>query len=306
MAKSKKNGQSKWNYVDEKGKFVSKNYKGKTYIRKNGSLEFIGNSVPKARESRGKNQYIEKIKSKDKPFSEGGNRTVIVKNLPNILDKQKPIKERSTDDHFEFSYTAQKKWGLDRNQQIEIWKLFKEANRIGSEFKELTDSVYNAHFSYNLESAESFTKLYNRIEAAKKVVSGEYFESIANKYKKDFKEGFSNIMDKSTMIIRTQSGYTEVSKETYEKELMKKYPNLSKREIKEKMNEGEEVGNIKNIVDTVFEDIDKLSDEEFFQLLRKTNNEALAYALDSIITTFGYEAIIDELLYVGNLARELK
>ena len=43
-----------------------------------------------------------------------------------------------------------------------------------------------------------------------------------------------------------------------------------------------------------------------YQLLRKTGNESLAYALDSIINTYGYEAVINELLYVGNLTRELR
>lgn len=316
MAKSKKNGRKskpkqKWSYRNENGQFVSKDYKGKVYKYIDGKKTYLGQSVPQQRTSRGSNQFVEKIKSdlNEKPFSAGGNRTVFVKDLPNYQDiehTQKPITPKSTDDHFEFSYTVQRKWGLDREQQYKIWETLREANRIGAEYKELTDSVYNAKFSYNLESAETFDKLYKRIETAQKVISGEYFETLASRYKSDFKEAFSNILDKSTMVLRQRSGYEPISQEEYFKALKEKYPNKSNEEIRELMSEGTPVGNIRNITDVVFEDIDELSDAAFFQLLRKTGNESLAYALDSIINTFGYEQVINELLYVGNLVRELR
>lgn len=316
MEKSKKNGRKNktgrnWSYRDEKGRFVSNDYKGAVYKHVDGKKLYLGQSVPQQRTSRGRNQTVEKIRSNlvDKPFSAGGNRTVFVKDLPNYQDikrAQKPITPKSTDDHFEFSYTVQRKWGLDREEQHKIWEILREANRIGAEYKELTDSVYNAKFSYNLESAETFDKLYKRIETAQRVINGEYFETLASRYKSEFKEAFSNILDKSTMVMRQRSGYEAISQEEYFKALKDEYPNKSNDEIRKLMSEGTPVGNIRSITDVVFEDIDELSDAAFFQLLRKTGNESIAYALDSIINTFGYEQVINELLYVGNLVRELR
>ena len=319
MAKSKKNGRKSnenkkrnyWSYVGENNKFVPKGYKGKVYKYVDGQKIFVGYSVPQQRTSRGKNQFVEKIKSEstNRPFSAGGNKTVFVKDLPNWQDRQevqKPAKLKSTDDHFEFSYAVQKKWGIDREQQKKIWETLRQANQIGAEYKELTDSVYNAKFSYNLEAAESFSQLERRIQAAQRVISGEYFETIATKYKTEFKEAFSNVIDRSTMVMRAKSGYISVSEEEYKKALQEAYPTLNDKQIRELMQEGTPVGNIRNITDVVFEDIDELSDAGFYQLLRKTGNESLAYALDSIINTYGYEAIINELLYVGNLTRELR
>ena len=316
MVKSKKSGNKtqKSNHVifrNEKGQFVSQSYRGKVFTYKDGEKIFVGNKAPQQRTSRGKNQFVEKIKSEseNKPFSAGGNKPVFVKDLPNWQDRQesqKPAKLKSTDDHFEFSYAVQKKWGIDREQQKKIWETLRQANQIGAEYKELTDSVYNAKFSYNLESAESFSQLERRIQAAQRVISGEYFETIASKYKTEFKEAFSNVIDRSTMVMRAKSGYVSVSEEEYKKALQEAYPTLNEKQIHELMQDGTPVGNIRNITDIVFEDIDELSDAGFYQLLRKTGNESLAYALDSIINTYGYEAIINELLYVGNLTRELR
>lgn len=319
MAKSKKSGRKSngngkrnyWSYVGENNRFVPKDYKGKVYRYVNGKKIFVGYSVPEQRTSRGKNQFVEKIKSDNtnRPFSAGGNATVFVKDLPNWQDKQatqKPAKIKSTDDHFEYSYAVQKRWGISREQQKQIWEILRKANQIGAEYSELTDSVYNAKFSYNLESADSFSQLERRIQAAQRVISGEYFETIASKYKSDFKESFSNILDRSTMVMRSKSGYESVSEQEYREALQQAYPTLNEKQINELMEKGTPVGNIRNITDVVFEDIDKLSDAAFFQLLRKTGNESLAYALDSIINTFGYEAVIKELLYVGNLSRELR
>ena len=316
MAKSKKSGSKTRKserviFRDEKGQFVSQSYRGKVFAYKDGEKIFVGNKAPQQRTSRGKNQFVEKINpdSTNRPFSAGGNKTVFVKDLPNWQDRQetqKPAKPKSTDDHFEFSYAVQKKWGIDREQQKKIWETLRQANQIGAEYKELTDSVYNAKFSYNLESADSFSQLERRIQAAQRVISGEYFETIATKYKTEFKEAFSNVIDRSTMVMRAKSGYVSVSEEEYKKALQEAYPTLNEKQIRELMQEGTPVGNIRNITDVVFEDIDELSDAGFYQLLRKTGNESLAYALDSIINTYGYEAVINELLYVGNLTRELR
>lgn len=316
MAKSKKSGNKTRKserviFRNEKGQFVSQSYRGKVFTYKDGEKIFVGNKAPQQRTSRGKNQFVEKIKSEstNRPFSAGGNKTVFVKDLPNWQDRQetqKPAKPKSTDDHFEFSYAVQKKWGIDREQQKKIWETLRQANQIGAEYKELTDSVYNAKFSYNLESADSFSQLERRIQAAQRVISGEYFETIATKYKTEFKEAFSNVIDRSTMVMRAKSGYVSVSEEEYKKALQEAYPTLNEKQIRELMQEGTPVGNIRNITDVVFEDIDELSDAGFYQLLRKTGNESLAYALDSIINTYGYEAVINELLYVGNLTRELR
>lgn len=314
MAKSKKSGRKSNGralFRDEKGRFVSNDYHGKIYKHVNGEKIFVGYSVPAQRHSRGKNQFVEKVKTNNEgtPFSAGGNRTVFVKDLPNWQDTQnaqKPAKIKSTDTHFEYSYAVQKRWGIDREQQKQIWELLRQANQIGAEYSELTDSVYNAKFSYNLESADSFSQLERRIQAAQRVISGEYFETIASKYKTEFKEAFSNILDRSTMVMRSRSGYENVSEQEYREALQQAYPTLNEKQINELMEKGTPVGNIRNITDVVFEDIDELSDAAFFQLLRKTGNESLAYALDSIINTFGYEAVINELLYVGNLTRELR
>lgn len=316
MAKSKKSGSKTRKserviFRNEKGQFVSQSYRGKVFTYKDGEKIFVGNKAPQQRTSRGRNQFVEKIKSEstNRPFSAGGNKTVFVKDLPNWQDRQetqKPAKPKSTDDHFEFSYAVQKKWGIDREQQKKIWETLRQANQIGAEYKELTDSVYNAKFSYNLESADSFSQLERRIQAAQRVISGEYFETIATKYKTEFKEAFSNVIDRSTMVMRAKSGYVSVSEEEYKKALQEAYPTLNEKQIRELMQEGTPVGNIRNITDVVFEDIDELSDAGFYQLLRKTGNESLAYALDSIINTYGYEAVINELLYVGNLTRELR
>lgn len=314
MAKSKKSGRKnnvRILFRNEKGQFVSNDYHGKIYKHVNGEKIFVGYNVPQQRHSRGKNQFVEKVKTNNegKPFSAGGNRTVFVKDLPNWQDTQaaqKPAKIVSTDTHFEYSYAVQKRWGIDREQQKQIWELLRKANQIGAEYSELTDSVYNAKFSYNLESVDSFSQLERRIQAAQRVISGEYFDTIASKYKSDFKESFSNILDRSTMVRKSESGYENISEEEYKEALQRAYPTLNENQIKELMEKGTPVENIRNITDVVFEDIDQLSDSAFFQLLRKTGNESLAYALDSIINTFGYEAIINELLYVGNLTRELK
>lgn len=313
MAKSKKSGRKneRSSFRNEKGQFVSNDYRGKVYKHSNGNKIYVGNKVPEQRKSRGVNQFVERVKGtiENKPFSAGGNRTVFVKDLPNWQDTQatqKPAKIVSTDTHFEYSYAVQKRWGIGREQQKEIWELLRQANQIGAEYKELTDSVYNAKFSYNLESADSFSQLERRIQAAQRVISGEYFETIASKYKSDFKESFSNILDRSTMVMRSKSGYESVSEQEYREALQQAYPTLNDKQINELMEKGTPVGNIRNITDVVFEDIDELSDAAFFQLLRKTGNESLAYALDSIINTFGYEAVIKELLYVGNLTRELR
>lgn len=314
MAKYKKSGRKsngRASFRNERGQFVSNDYHGKIYKHVNGEKIFVGYSVPQQRHSRGKNQFVEKVKTtyEETPFSAGGNRTVFVKDLPNWQDTQnaqKPAKIKSTDTHFEYSYAVQKRWGIDREQQKQIWELLRQANQIGAEYSELTDSVYNAKFSYNLESAETFDRLLKRIETAKKVISGEYFETIASKYKTEFKEAFSNILDRSTMVRRTESGYENISEYEYMEALKKAYPTLNEEQLHNLMEEGTPVGNIRNITEIVFEDIDQLSDAGFYQLLRKTGNESLAYALDSIINTFGYEAVIKELLYVGNLTRELR
>jgi len=324
MARSKgnTNASKRWSYTDEKGRFVSKNYEGKVYKNVDGKRIFIGYKVPSASFAK---QNIKEINSRRKiddyhePYSKTENKTVFVDNSDDwrLRDySNAPIKEKSSDEKFVFSYNLQKKFGITKDQQRKIYELFKEANQKGEEYRELTDDLIGAKFSYNLDSISSFTQLEKRIKSAKNVLSDSYLSDLAKKYKTDFKTNFSNLLDKSTVIKVSESGYEPVSEEEYKKYLMENFPDRSIKEIYEMMEKGTPLnvygkdGNIeftiKNITDAIFDEVDSLTDVEFLSLLKRTKNDMISYALESIMDTYGYESVINELLYIGGLIRSGK
>lgn len=107
-------------------------------------------------------------------------------------------KERSTDTKFVYDPAAQAKWGIDYKGQEYAYKLFKEANQVVDEIRQLTDAemhedVIAARFSYNLNVKPEI--LGRRIDAALEIVekgARQYVIDVAAKYRQDFKSNFEN------------------------------------------------------------------------------------------------------------------
>ena len=111
------------------------------------------------------------------------------------IDVEKP---RSSDASFEFDPAAQAKWGIDLKQQEYAYKLFKEANKVVDEIRQLTDAdmhedVIASRFSYNLNVKPEV--LGRRIDAALEIIekgARQYVIDVAAKYRQDFKDNFAN------------------------------------------------------------------------------------------------------------------
>lgn len=107
-------------------------------------------------------------------------------------------KERSTDNIFVYDPAANAKWKIGRKEQEEAYKIFKEANKIVEQIREMTDAdmhedVIASKFSYNMNVNPDV--LYRRVDAAQEIIdkgARQYVIDVAAKYRQDFTENFKD------------------------------------------------------------------------------------------------------------------
>lgn len=138
------------------------------------------------------------------PFSGGDTETLRYDNtgMGRWREKAKEYTDvetpRSTDTSFVYSQKVRAKWGLDERQQEYAYKLFKEANQVVDEIRQMTDAemhddVIAARFSYNLDVKPEI--LGRRMDAALEILekgARQYVIDVAAKYRQDFISNFQD------------------------------------------------------------------------------------------------------------------
>lgn len=217
--------------------------------------------------------------------------------LKTILERQREFEskklERSTDENFVFSEQAYKKYGLSEKEQRVYYNILRDANAKVEELQEITDDVLGARFSYNMNVDRD--TLQRRLNAASRIFDENYIHDVAERYREDFFDAFDNFINQSDMYRMTSEGLQEVGTQEYIRALKKRNPDLSNEEIKKLAESGQPVDDIKNLMDILHELVDEIGDYNFMKLRKKTKTDSLAYALNSIVDTFGYQQVVNEL-----------
>lgn len=293
-------------YVNEKGRIVPRNYQGKVYTYRNGEKIYVGNRVPAKRTSDRKsqaedyfnkrNKYFEEYKIKEHEQFTGNSvsEIFITKRTkpwddPAFLAENK-TKGKSTDDQFVFSPTAYSRYGLNEKKQREYYELFKEANEHVEMLREETDNIIGAKFSYKLDVPPDV--LQRRVDAALDVMEDDYVEKLVQQSRTDFFDAFSNFLDHDKYILNEKNDIEEVSEDELDSE---GYFTRNGKRFK-----------AKELIEIMEDEFGKLSDYQFLELRRKTNTESLAYALQSIVETYQYSMVIEEVKRLIGYAREGK
>ena len=107
-------------------------------------------------------------------------------------------KPRSTDEQFVFDPAANAKYKLDIKSQEKIYQVFRDANKVVEEIRQLTDAdmhedVVAARFSYNMNVKPEI--LWRRYEAAEELIlkgARQYVIDVAAKYRQDFISNFQD------------------------------------------------------------------------------------------------------------------
>lgn len=287
-------------YRDSRGRFVSKNsqstdvykwygkHKEQVYSKEKGRLQTRNVLDYRARRDKF-NTRNDNQERKVRIIEDG--------DLKTILQRQQEFQskklDRSTDEKFVFSEQALKKYGLDEETQREYYEILKRANTKVEELQEITDDVLGARFSYNMNVDQD--TLQRRLNAANKIFDENYIHDVAEKYKEDFFDAFDNFINQSDMYRMTSEGLQEVGTQEYIRALKKRNPDLSNEEIKKLAEAGQPVGDIKNLMDILHELVNEIGDYNFMKLRKKTKTDSLAYALNSIVDTFGYQQVVNEL-----------
>lgn len=254
--------KSRWNYVDEHGRFVPKGYKGDVWIRKNGKMEYAGTGVGAA----AKGARVKETKTVWAGDEYAFTQESVEEHLRTY--KPKPKREVSTDEKFVFSKEAERRLGLGEEEQRNIYELFKKANEMGEQIRESTEDGIKIKFSYNIGHWRvDANTLLKRIERAQEIVRGDYLTNRAQEYVDDLLDIINNFVSDKTMIKP-----------------------IDPQDLDED-EEDEEVP-LKEYIKELFEG---LPAESIFLIMKKYNLSYLAYAWDSIIQDYGYNFIISEI-----------
>lgn len=138
------------------------------------------------------------------PFSSGDTETLRYDNtnMGRWREKAKEYtdidKPRSTDEQFVFDPAANAKYKLDIKSQEKIYQVFRDANKVVEEIRQLTDAdmhedVVAARFSYNMNVKPEI--LWRRYEAAEELIlkgARQYVIDVAAKYRQDFISNFQD------------------------------------------------------------------------------------------------------------------
>lgn len=138
------------------------------------------------------------------PFSSGNTETLRYDNtnMGRWREKAKEYtdidKPRSTDEQFIFDPAANAKYKLDIKSQEKIYQVFRDANKVVEEIRQLTDAdmhedVIAARFSYNMNVNPDI--LWRRYEAAEELIlkgARQYVMDVAAKYRQDFISNFQD------------------------------------------------------------------------------------------------------------------
>lgn len=277
-------------YRDERGRFVSKDYVGKTYISRNKGekLEFVGMKVPKAITTGRKSQGVYAadragMEVQKETFNPRRTKTVIDidnstkteelvlhepftgnKTTTDFIEKtgskkwanptdDSTYEKKSTDESFEFSYAARQKHGYTMEQQKEWFDIFKAANKRLEEINDLLGIGGKGRPSLGVEF--SYNMNIEKELMARRLASAEKVLS---------------------------DSYIEELAEQYKKDFIE---NFSQHLAPEDFSALQKA-------------VNSLTDFQFLQLLKNTSLDHLSYALDSVIDTFGYNKILDEVNFI--------
>ena len=298
-------------YRDSQGRFVSKNSQSTDVYKWYGKKKEQIFSREKGRLKTRNVLDYETRRDKFNARNDNQERKVRIiedGDLKTILQRQQEFQskrlERSTDENFVFSEQAYKKYGLSEKEQREYYNILRNANIKVEELQEITDDVLGARFSYNMNVDPD--TLRRRLNAANKIFDENYIHDVAEKYKEDFFDAFDNFINQSDMYRITEEGLQEVDDKEYIRILKKQNPDLSNEEIKRLAQAGQPVDDVKNLMDILHDLVDEIGDYNFMKLRKKTKTDSLAYALNSIVDTFGYQQVVSELEEIAGYIRSGK
>lgn len=218
---------------------------------------------------------------------------------------------KSNEEEFVFDYNVYKKRGYNRQVQETYYKIFKEANRLGTEINLASQGTIDPKFSYNLDIPKE--QLERRLKAAMEVIEFPKYSYIENRYyeyKKQYLSNMVSYVSDSFQVINKNGRLHFLSSSEYKKALQETYPNMSKEGIRIAFNLGmqatvkDKKGNqyqTEKLKDVFEDNVMNMNNEEFYKLMRKLGLEKVAFGLDSIIDEGNYNIILADVFEIARV-----
>ena len=297
-------------YRDTNGRFLQKGYSGAAFLYVDGTrIEVNVNNYKGERTRKSQSAYNLGIKEHE-PHTSTEN---IVRRGTKIPDytTQYDEKTKSNEEEFVFDYTVYRKRGYNRQVQETYYKIFKEANRLGTEINLASQGTIYPKFSYNLDVPKE--QLERRLKSAMKIIETpkyDYIEEKYSDYKSQYLENIRNYISDSFQVINKNGRLQLISSEDYKKALQETYPDKSKYALRNAFNTGmqatltDKKGNqyqTQKLKDVFEDNVFKMDNKEFYKLMRKLGLEKVAFGLDSIIDEGNYNIILADVFEIARV-----
>lgn len=297
-------------YRDTHGRFLQKGYSGVAFLYVDGvRIEVNVNNYKGERTRKSQSAYNLGIKEHE-PHTSTENIVRRGTKIPDYTTHYEK-KEKSNEEEFVFDYNVYRKRGYNRQVQETYYKIFKEANRVGTEINLASQGTINPSFSYNLDVPRE--QLERRLSAAMEVIETPKYSYIENKYyeyKKQYLSNMVNYIADSFQVINKNGRLQLISSSEYKKALQETYPNFSKEGIRIAFNNGiqatitDKKGNqyqTQKLKDVFEDNVLNMDNKEFYKLMRKLGLEKVAFGLDSIIDEGNYNIILADVFEIARV-----
>lgn len=297
-------------YRDTHGRFLQKGYSGAAFLYVDGTrIEVNVNNYKGERTRKSQAAYNLGIKEHE-PHTATEN---IVRRGTKIPDYTTHYEEKgkSNEEEFVFDYNVYKKRGYNRQVQEAYYKIFKEANRLGTEINLASQGTINPKFSYNLDIPKE--QLERRLKSAMKIIETpkyDYIEEKYSEYKSQYLGNIRSYISDSYQVINKNGRLQLLSSQEYKKALQETYPERGKYALKSAFDLGmpatytDKKGNVYQTekLKNVFEDnVLNMDNKEFYKLMRKLGLEKVAFGLDSIIDEGNYNIILADVFEIARV-----
>ena len=214
----KKGKSSKVSYRDAHGRFTSRekatkiSYRGITrdFKADSNSIDARIERTLKAREKSGRKSQAKffgrQLEAEHKPYSGSETTSETITAPENFGEKlrnslmEDANKISSKVDRFNAPFEVSEKLlksGISEEMQMEYYNVMVRANEEAKKINIASDGLLNIGFSQRLDNI-TVDQFIRRLEAAENVLSGDYMNSLAEKYKSDYVEAFFGIIDEET------------------------------------------------------------------------------------------------------------
>lgn len=211
----KKGKSSKVSYRDEHGRFTSRekatkiSYRGITrdFKADSNSIDARIERTLKAREKSGRKSqakfFGKQLEAEHKTYTGNETTSETITASDNFGEKlrnslmEDANKISSKVDRFTAPFEVSEKLlkaGISEEMQMEYYNVMVRANEEAKKINIASDGLLNIGFSQRLDNI-TVDQFIRRFEAAENVLSGDYMNSLAEKYKSDYVEAFFGIID---------------------------------------------------------------------------------------------------------------